>query len=83
MSKADEMLYDLGFVKQETCVNEGIIAYVKRDEDGVEYGLIFYLETKEVGIEFLDITEYNNYIPTLEMNDLKAITAKIEELKWG
>ena len=83
MSKADEMLYDLGFEKQEMYTNDDAIVYFKKDEDGTEFSLVFYLKTKEFGIEFLDIAEYNNYIPTLEMNDLKAIIAKVEELKWG
>ena len=83
MSKADEMLNDLGFIKQETCVNDDRVIYIKQDEDGVEYGLQFHLETQEISIEFLDISEYNNYVPTFEMNDLRAIIAKTEELKWG
>lgn len=73
MSKADKMLKELGYEKDEIDVDDNVICDYEN-----EYGFIIFYKDKSVGT----FCKEDKHIVCIDMEDLKAINEKVKELGW-
>ena len=76
MSKADEMLEELGYIK-DIDVDYGLIRYNKDDKCFIR----FMMDTEEIETNKIS-SDGNVWILDINMNLLQAINEKCKELGW-